>query len=472
MGKNWVMGILFVWVSLIFSSSLALANSECVDHGLIKKSDVKPDELIYSDSNLWRVTSPNGDSGVIFGTIHTTNKRIVGRYSFLQSLLYSADVYFPELDLSESGVNELVSSGNDQQELNEKYSPEINEKILQVLKERGQSYTELNKKKDWYLFSALSRPYERGYSIDHTLWQQAAGLPRAQVIPLESMTSLVSALENLKHSKDIVKDVVCDYKNVERQFSNLENYFYNNEWNKFRLEAVSWTSANNDVSVEFNQKLVADRNLKMAETVEKTLKGKQKFLLTVGLSHLPGKSGLLAELERRGYKIEKTLPSDFKEEVKKINKSVFENKVKDIRILLSWIKVFSNYNTSDESIPLPEFDFKTPEELQEIACGGMECPVLAFYHDKKIYINTGYFLGFMNNDVGILGVVLHELTHWVQEQYGTYTNDYSQCNTWRDREMEAYTVQSQYLYAMGSMMRATAFLPPPSSCQTDQESKP
>ena len=58
---------------------------------------------------------------------------------------------------------------------------------------------------------------------------------------------------------------------------------------------------------EINKKLLTDRNPHMADVAEQFLKGKDQAFLVVGAAHLVGKEGLVAVLQKRGYKVEQVL---------------------------------------------------------------------------------------------------------------------------------------------------------------------
>jgi uncharacterized protein len=58
---------------------------------------------------------------------------------------------------------------------------------------------------------------------------------------------------------------------------------------------------------EITRKLLTDRNPHMAEVAEQYLKGKEPAFLVVGAAHMVGKDGLVALLQKRGYKVEQVL---------------------------------------------------------------------------------------------------------------------------------------------------------------------
>ncbi len=55
---------------------------------------------------------------------------------------------------------------------------------------------------------------------------------------------------------------------------------------------------------EITRKILTDRNPHMADVAEQYLKGKDPAFLVVGAAHMVGKDGLVALLQKRGYKVE------------------------------------------------------------------------------------------------------------------------------------------------------------------------
>jgi hypothetical protein len=50
--------------------------------------------------------------------------------------------------------------------------------------------------------------------------------------------------------------------------------------------------------------MLQDRNLHMAGVAEQFLNGKEQVFVVVGAAHMTGKDGVVAILEKRGYKVE------------------------------------------------------------------------------------------------------------------------------------------------------------------------
>ena len=56
---------------------------------------------------------------------------------------------------------------------------------------------------------------------------------------------------------------------------------------------------------EFAEKLIARRNVRMAEAVERHLNGRETCFVVVGAAHLVGEAGVVRLLEQKGYRVER-----------------------------------------------------------------------------------------------------------------------------------------------------------------------
>ena len=69
-----------------------------------------------------------------------------------------------------------------------------------------------------------------------------------------------------------------------------------------KLDAVTRESTKTPEKI--TRALLQDRNPHMADAAEKFLKGKEQAFVIVGAAHMVGKDGVVADLRRRGYKVE------------------------------------------------------------------------------------------------------------------------------------------------------------------------
>jgi len=98
------------------------------------------------------------------------------------------------------------------------------------------------------------------------------------------------------------------------------------------------------------------------------------------------------------------------------------------------------------NLALPDVHRVSHAQLEAMACHS-SCRVRAFYVP-----HLGVFLDDdldVENDEFAKSVLLHELVHHVQASLGKYDNDIP-CRARQRSEMEAYSIQNDYLMAVGS----------------------
>lgn len=126
-----------------------------------------------------------------------------------------------------------------------------------------------------------------------------------------------------------------------------------------------------------------------------------------------------------------------------------------LAILLSWASHLSGYPTPNEP---PEVRFEQHAFFVENVCGGSECNVVGWYNDSAIvYIDERYRdieSGFAS------GLVVHELTHYLQDKSGNFES--LSCEDSIAREREAYHVQNRYI--IEALARIDTILPSHATC--------
>lgn len=115
-----------------------------------------------------------------------------------------------------------------------------------------------------------------------------------------------------------------------------------------------------------------------------------------------------------------------------------------IERLLATATVLGGY---PPAAPLPTVTVMAQNELSDRVCGGACAVKGAFIPGRGVFIIKELEI---ETDPRDRSVLLHELVHYLQELNGRYAGE-SACDRFRDRELEAYRLQDEYLsrYGMG-----------------------
>lgn len=122
----------------------------------------------------------------------------------------------------------------------------------------------------------------------------------------------------------------------------------------------------------------------------------------------------------------------------------------NIPALIAWAALFSPYSIPVEN-PEPIIEFKQHSFFVENACSGKECNVIGWYNDNDIiYLDETLD----PDDTFHNAIVVHEITHWLQDHSGLF--DSHSCVDSAKREREGYYVQNEYLVANANFPRRAA----------------
>lgn len=124
--------------------------------------------------------------------------------------------------------------------------------------------------------------------------------------------------------------------------------------------------------------------------------------------------------------------------------------------LLSWAVQLSGYEAPAEP---PRLEYRLHDFFVEEVCGNRECRVVGWYNDQGVvYVDER--LRYSATSFA-RSLVVHELVHYLQDQSGRF--DTFSCEDSRQREREAYSVQSTYLLHLGNAVNPMR--PHPTACR-------
>ena len=120
--------------------------------------------------------------------------------------------------------------------------------------------------------------------------------------------------------------------------------------------------------------------------------------------------------------------------------------------LMEAIDRLSKYTVPDS---LPPVHRVPHAKIEELACGGEKCAVLAaYYSGEGIYIDESLK---PETDVFARSVLLHELVHYVQDISNEMVSA-EPCRRWSRREQQAYAIQMRFLSLAESESVVAAYI--------------
>ena len=112
-------------------------------------------------------------------------------------------------------------------------------------------------------------------------------------------------------------------------------------------------------------------------------------------------------------------------------------------MVLTFLLYLQQAYAIDQTIPPPQLNFLSDGEMTQMACA-RECNGVRGWTPpgNSIYLHEDLSIEKDRYDQSIL---LHELVHYVQYQYGLDVMP-TECLTWKTREAKAYQLQIQWLH--------------------------
>ena len=100
----------------------------------------------------------------------------------------------------------------------------------------------------------------------------------------------------------LLTDTVCHYDIVEEDFDIMKSFYLKRDLGGLYNYAQRYAMADEPVYKKLMQRLINDRNNTMVERMQPMLQ-KGKSFIAIGAMHLTGEEGVLALLEKKGYRV-------------------------------------------------------------------------------------------------------------------------------------------------------------------------
>jgi uncharacterized protein YbaP (TraB family) len=159
----------------------------------------------------------------------------------------------------------------------------------------------------WAVAMLLSVPPQDPTNVlDFVLERRAAELGKP-IHQLESMDEQISVLEGMSQEDQValLRQAVDEYESMPRRIGQVVDAYLARDlaglW-RISQEGVGAGREERRLNEEFTRRLLHERNARMAERAEPRLREGGAFI-AVGALHLYGGSGVLAQLEQRGWRV-------------------------------------------------------------------------------------------------------------------------------------------------------------------------
>jgi uncharacterized protein YbaP (TraB family) len=262
---------------------------------------------------LWKATSGN-NTLYLLGSIHVGSKDMYPLAKEIENAYAASKTLIVEVDLNKVDMQKLTMlmtskgmyQGDDS--LWNHVTPETRKKVEAFCEQYQLPVAGFARMKPWVVaitaatIPAMKAGMDPNLGIDKYFLDKAANSdPKKDVKEIESaewQLDLLSGFSDELQAKFLDASIDQANKSLDRTKQIQEIWL---SGDAARLETAMKEDSG---PPEITKALLNDRNPHMADIAEQYLKGKDPAFFVVGAAHLVGKDGVVAALEKRGYKVQ------------------------------------------------------------------------------------------------------------------------------------------------------------------------
>ena len=270
-------------------------------------------EQPYSQGRLWRIEAPGVAPSWLLGTMHSADPAIATPWPALARVMNGVDSITIELLLDEAATAAMGRAMmlNDGRKLSDIAGPERMARIGEVGARYGMPGDALQSFRPWavnMIFSVPPSEFQRQASgapmldaalLDHG---EARGIP---VYGIETVDEQIALFADYDDADQLaLLDITLDMQpQAEAQFNELRRAWLAGDLGGLYDVGMEMPgTGSTDMMDEFADRLIRRRNHRMVERIGPQLE-QGNALIAVGALHLPGEEGVLALLEKQGYRV-------------------------------------------------------------------------------------------------------------------------------------------------------------------------
>ncbi|AZS13625.1 TraB/GumN family protein [Paenibacillus lutimineralis] len=261
---------------------------------------------------MWEVEN-NGNTVYLVGSMHIANDSFYPLRPEVEKAFAEADYLGVEIDLSKAAdeaqqkVIMDASMYQDGTTLKDHVSSATYAKVGKILEQSGMKPDALDAFKPWVVgttinsLKSVKAGYEATSGIDLYFIQKAIER-KISVLELESYESQLGMLDGF--SKELqeksLNDVLDNFDVLDDAVEKMAEMWKTGSEEQL-LEFTNGIAADG----EYNKAMLIDRNIKMADKIDRYLKNskKEEYFIVVGAAHYLGEHGIIKLLEDKGYTV-------------------------------------------------------------------------------------------------------------------------------------------------------------------------
>ena len=282
---------------------------------LLAGSSVLAQEAISQSrkSFLWKIQSKM-NTVYVLGSLHVFKKDLYPLRDAIENAFGQSDVLVVEADVNDIkklDIQKLVDRAfyPENDALEKHVSPEIYDLVVRETGGLGIPLELLSKQKPWFLAMTLVALESIKLGFDPNFGMDKYFLSKAEdgkkILELESLDYQIDLLSGFsdKDQELFLFYTLRDLKIMEQELGQLTRAWTSGD--SKAVESILKRSLSEDKRFVFIfEKLVYERNRRMASKIEKFLQTRETYFVVVGAGHLVGDQGIVEILKGKGYLVE------------------------------------------------------------------------------------------------------------------------------------------------------------------------
>ena len=263
----------------------------------------------FEQGLLWRIEGGGTAASHVFGTIHVDDPRVTELPPVAARALEGSLSLTVELSLDPANVLALANRMvlQDGRDLAGIIGPELFGKTAVITAKLGLPEQMLRLFKPWAAALMLMMPQQNPENVLDFVLVRAATEQGKPVHELENVSEQIEVFEGMPEQDQValLKQAVADFERMPRTIDRLVKAYLARDL--AAMSSISQEGSNDSAETRrlndlFVQRVLDARNVRMADRIQARLKEGGAFV-AVGALHLYGGRGVLALLERRGWRV-------------------------------------------------------------------------------------------------------------------------------------------------------------------------
>jgi uncharacterized protein YbaP (TraB family) len=258
---------------------------------------------------LWRIEGAGAPPSHVFGTIHLADPRVTRLPPAVARELDKARSLTLESGTDPTGVLALASRMifEDGRDLPGVVGEELFTRAARLTEGLGLPEPMLRMFRPWAVAVLLSVPPQDPSQVLDFVLQRRAAEQGKPIHELESLDEQITVLAGLSQEDQValLRQAVNEHEHLPARIGRLVDAYLARDLaglSRISEEGVGAGEEERRLNEVFTRRLLHERNARMAERAEPRLREGGAFI-AVGALHLNGGSGVLAQLEQRGWRV-------------------------------------------------------------------------------------------------------------------------------------------------------------------------